>query len=95
MSALVVFLAWVLAVTIAVRCFCVLHKMDMHSRRCSYGWFLAFGLSYATLMIAALGAAIHISEGHGITGDWLFLLASAGMIVFDRRRRRAAPEGGK
>lgn len=80
--------AWALALVIARRCFMVIYHMDFKARRCPALQFWGFGLSYIALFLAALGAAIHISEGQGITGDWLFLLASAGLIICDRRQRK-------
>ena len=79
--------AWTLAIVVARRCFNVIYHMDVRARRCSLLQFWAFGLSYITLFLASVGAAIHIHEGQGTTGDWLFLIASAGLILFDRRRR--------
>ena len=81
-------LAWMLAFVIARRCFMVIYHMDYNTRQCSRLRFWCFGLCYCVLMVAALGAAAHIHEGQGITGDWLFLIASAGLIVSDRRKRR-------
>lgn len=88
MKALSVLIPWAMAALIAWRCFMVLHGMNIAARRCSLVHFWLFGLSYATLMIASIGAAIHITRGEGITGDWLFLMASTGMILFDRRSRQ-------
>jgi hypothetical protein len=88
MTWLSIILAWALAAVVMRRCFMVIFHMDAGTRRCSLLQFWAFGLSYITLFLASLGAAIHISEGQGITGDWLFLSASAGLILFDRRPRR-------
>lgn len=79
---------WLMASVVAKRCFMVIYHMDFSTRHCSALFFWAFGLSYITLFIASLGAAIHITEGEGITGDWLFLISSAGLILFDRRRRK-------
>lgn len=82
-------LAISLATVIAVRCIRVCHNMKVSDRRCSYPRWAAFGLSYALLCVAALGAAAHILEGHGNPGDWLWLCSSAGLILFDRRTNRA------
>lgn len=94
MSLLLIVLPWAMAAVIAFRCFMVLHGMRWRERRCSAVMYWLFGLSYITLMVASIGAAMHITEGEGITGDWLFLLASTGMILFDRRRRRKTPQAG-
>ncbi len=82
-------LAWVMALVISHRCFMVIYHMELRTRQCSLVQFWCFGLCYGVLMMAALGAAMHITEGIGITGDWLFLIASAGLILSDRRKRRA------
>ena len=81
-------IAWVLALVVAKRCFMVIYHMDVATRQCSLARFWVFGGCYGLLMVAALGAAAHITEGQGITGDWLFLIASAGLILSDRRKRR-------
>jgi len=81
-------LAWAMATVIAHRCFMVIYHMDVMTRQCSLLRFWCFGLCYGVLMMASLGAAMHITEGTGITGDWLFLTASAGLILSDRRKRR-------
>lgn len=87
MNSLVLFVGWTMAAVITVRCFMVIYSMDFSGRRCSMGMFWLFGLSYIALMMAALTAAIHIYDGESGTGEWLFLGASTGMILFDRRRR--------
>lgn len=80
-------IAFVLATIVVVRCVCVLHGMSFANRGRAYLIWLAFGLSYAVLCVAALGAAAHIAEGTGNAGDWLWLIASSGLIAFDRRSR--------
>jgi hypothetical protein len=89
MSAIFIVVAWVLAAIVARRCFMVVYHMDVVTRQCSLLQFWAFGLSYITLFIASVGAAFHITEGQAITGDWLFLMASAGLILSDRRKRKS------
>lgn len=80
--------AVILALVVMVRCVCVLHGMNYRRRTRNYvGWF-GFGLSYAVLCIAAGGAALHIYQGAGYWGDWLWLLSSTGLIAFDRRAPR-------
>jgi hypothetical protein len=91
---LLILLPWLMAGVIAFRCFMVLHGMNWKERRCSVLLYWLFGASYITLMIASIGAAIHITQGEGITGDWLFLMASSGMILCDRRRRRKMQRAG-
>lgn len=80
-------LAFGLAAVVVVRCVCILHDMSFANRGRAYLIWLAFGLSYAVLCVAALGAAAHIAEGTGNAGDWLWLIASSGLIAFDRRSR--------
>lgn len=81
-------LAWVLASIIVIRCARVLRGMDMGNRKQPYWWWLGFGLSYVAVAGAALGSAAHISQGQGTLSLWAILLGSAGMILFDRRRRK-------
>lgn len=81
-------LAGACAGLIAWRVMSVLNHLNFHSRQHTYFRWLAFGLSYSLLLIAAFGSTVQILEGRAITGDWLWLLASAGLIVFDRRARR-------
>lgn len=88
MTLLINTFAWAMALVIAHRCFMVIYHMDVMTRQCSLARFWCFGLCYGVLMVASLGAAMHITEGTGITGDWLFLIASAGLILSDRRKRR-------
>ncbi len=78
-----------LALIIFLRCFNVLLGMNMRARKCPYWYFLLFGLSYVAVAAAAVGAAIWIGqgEGRGNLSIWGFLIGSAGMILFDRRRR--------
>ena len=84
-------LFWAMAAVVAFRCFRVILHMNMRQRTAHYLKWLLFGLSYGVLMVAALGAAWHISTNQGTGGDALFLIASAGLIIFDRRRRDARP----
>lgn len=89
-------LAVALAAVIAIRCVRVIHNMNP-SKRNGIGYFhwLAFGISYGVLCIAAIGAALHICNGTGIIGDWLWLGASTGLILFDRRARRDSKTGSR
>ena len=83
-------LALFMALIIAFRCVRVIYHMDYKRRGVPYWRWLGFGVSYAVLSIAALGSALHILQGQGMPGDWLWLIASAGLISFDRRARRHA-----
>ena len=66
----------------------VVRHMDVHNRSEHYLRWLAFGLSYATLAAAALGAVIAVWAQPIEFGHFAWLAASAGLIVFDRRPRR-------
>jgi len=74
-------------VVIFVRALNVLRKMNVHERSEHYLAWLAFGLSYALLAVAAAGAVIAIWSGEFAFGHLIWLGASAGLILFDRRRR--------
>lgn len=80
-------LALFLALIIALRCVRVIYHMDFKQRAIPYLQWLGFGVSYALLTVASLGAAVHILQGQGNPGDWGWLTASAGLILFDRRSR--------
>lgn len=47
-----------------------------------------FGLSYCVVAAAAAGSAWQIAHGCGTLCDWGWLIASAGMILTDRRRTK-------
>lgn len=68
----------------------VLNDQNIRSRVHGYPRWLAFGLSYSILMIAAIGSVVHIWQGHATTGDWLWLIAAGGLVVFDRRHNRSS-----
>lgn len=78
--------ALILAVTVVVRCVCVIADMKFKSRTRAYCPWAGFGISYALLCVAAAGSFFHIAEGAAVLGDWLWLVASAGLIAFDRRK---------
>lgn len=73
---------------ILVRCAWVVNALRFTDRggRSWLAW-EAFGLSYCVLVLAAGGSAWQIAQGRHCVGDWLWLIASAGLILFDRRRR--------
>ena len=81
------YLAGALSVVIVIRCIRVLSNMEFKNRMSHYLQWFGFGLSYCLLCIAALGAVVHIIEGAGNPGDWLWLCSSAGLIICDRRKR--------
>lgn len=73
---------------IAWRVTSVLNHLDFRNRQHAYWRWLLFGLSYSVLLVAALGSTVQILEGRALIGDWLWLLASTGLILFDRRASR-------
>ncbi len=89
-------IAAVVAVTlfglILVRCALVVNALHLANRggRSWLDWEL-FGLSYCVLVLAAGGSAWQILHRSGDLGDWFWLVSSAGLILFDRRSKRAVP----
>lgn len=73
---------------ILVRCALVVNALRFADRggRSWLAWEL-FGLSYCVLVLAAGGAMWQIVHRCGDLGDWLWLIASAGLIAFDRRQK--------
>lgn len=82
-------LAVAMGALILARCAWVVNTLHPAARDRPYLPWLAFGVSYALLAISACGSAAQIVEGRAGAGDWLWLLASTGLIVFDRRGRVA------
>ena len=78
-----------MAALVLGRCGWVINTMDARARNRHYVPWLLFGLSYGLLAISACGSAAQVVEGHAGPGDWLWLTASVGLIVFDRRGRVA------
>lgn len=76
------------AVLIAWRVMSVLNHLNFRNRQHTYWRWLMFGLSYSLLLIAVCGSTVQILEGRSVAGDWIWLLASAGLIAFDRRAGR-------
>lgn len=86
MTAVWQWLAGALFGVVLVRCAIVCNALRLADRggRSYLAW-EAYGLSYCLLVLAAGGSALQIVNGrHGLC-DWLWLLASAGLIAFDRR----------
>lgn len=83
------FIALLLAAPILVRCACVAMKVSGQQFRDDrgHGHWHGFALSYVTLGGAAGWTVIEILTNGGTLALWAFLLASAGLIVFDPRRR--------
>lgn len=77
-----------LGAVIVMRAVSVISKMDMRSRSEHYLAWLGFGLSYALLAVSAVGSILALWAGSGQLGALSWLCASAGLILFDRRKRR-------
>ena len=70
------------------RCLWVLNRMHPAGHTRSYGHFVAFGGSYVLLALGAAAQGLQMVAGAPPDlSDWCFCLASAGLIVFDRRAR--------
>lgn len=78
-----------MAIVVAGRCCWVINHLNWRDRGRAYLPWLAFGASYALLAVCALGAAVQIVDGRAAAGDWMWLAASCGLIVFDRRKKVA------
>lgn len=76
------------ALIIFVRAVNVLRHMDVRKRSRNYITWLAFGISYALLATAAAGALFALWGGRLDLGYLIWLAASAGLILFDRRPPR-------
>lgn len=100
-------LAVVMTGVVVHRCVMVILNMDLKKSGRMYFRDAGFGLCYAFLCVLSIGAVLHIFQaGAGNTvedwilmtlGDWGWLFASSGLILFDRRCRRdraKALEGG-
>lgn len=66
----------------------VIAGMDMRARTEHYLAWLGFGLAYAALAAAAAASVIALWTGGADLGTFAWLGASAGLILFDRRRGR-------
>ncbi len=82
--AVVTAVAMFCAGVVMVRCICVI-SIAQRSHYDRYGQFIGFGLSYILLAVSAFWAALEIAAGHPPDSAWGFLMASAGLIAFDRR----------
>ena len=76
---------------IAMRCICVLYHAHSSNHPHGFFGFSGFGYSYVALATAAacvLAWTIVREHIYIVAAAWLFLVASVGMILFDRRPRR-------
>ncbi len=81
-------LAAVFAAPIIVRCVCTAAHVSGNAFRrthCVWRWH-GFAISYIALGTAALFGVLDVYRTGGSHATWLFLVASAGLIVFDPRR---------
>lgn len=88
---ILIIIAGVLAATIMVRAICVIYHAYYKTHKRGKLHFAGFGYSYIALGAAAATALAYVVTGHFAYVQWavwLFLAASAGMILFDRRPRR-------
>lgn len=82
-------LALALAAPPIVRCVCVaihISPRAFKKAHCPLRWH-GFAWSYVALGAAAAFAALDVHLTGGTRAEWLFLAASAGLVVFDPRRR--------
>ena len=85
---MITFLALVLAAPILVRCICVSAHISGREFAASRGrqrWH-GFAISYIALGAAAGFAVLDVFRTGGTPAVWFFLIASAGLVVFDPRR---------
>lgn len=88
---ILILFAFLMAATIMVRAICVIYHAYYKTHPRSKLHFAGFGYSYVALGAAAATALAYVFTNHFVYGQWavwLFLAASAGMILFDRRPRR-------
>lgn len=81
-------IAIVLATIILVRCCCVAAKISRKkfvSEHTVLKW-VGFQMSYLILAGAALHSVLYIMRTGGTLPVWAFLIATAGIVVFDPRR---------
>jgi hypothetical protein len=73
---------------ILVRCAVVVNEMSFKGRNRSWVTWELFSGAYCLLVFSAGCSAYLLVTGYGTYRDWAWLMASTGLIVFDRRRRR-------
>jgi hypothetical protein len=81
--------AVLLFLLILVRCALVVNAMTFKGRGRSWLAWEAYTGAYCLLVFSAGLSMVHVCVEKATCGDWSWLLASAGLIVFDRRVRRA------
>lgn len=78
----------VCALIVAWRAICVVSHLNFKKRNEHYIHWLLFGLSYCLLAVCALGSMFQIWRDCLDLRDVLWCVASAGLIVWDRRKRK-------
>jgi hypothetical protein len=84
-------LAALMATVVMVRAVCVIYKAYYKTHPRGNLHFALFGYSYVAFGVAAATALAYLitnDPAYSRPAVWLFLAASAGMILFDRRPRR-------
>lgn len=73
---------------VVARCFWILNRLHPAGHARSYAHFAGFGGSYVLLALGATAQGLQILAGQPPDlSDWCFCLASAGLILTDRRSR--------
>lgn len=91
---LVFLLAAALFAIVFVRCVCVIYNLYLKDHPNGFLGFSGFGYSYIALVAGAACVLAWLATGQLVyvkAAAWLFLCASAGMIIFDRRPRSKWP----
>jgi len=81
-------LATAACAVVAWRAATVVMHMDLRTRGRRYGRWLGFGLGYALLAVCAVGSLVSVWNSPMQIGYAMWPIASALLIVFDRRKRR-------
>ena len=76
------------AVCVISRSVCILNRLHWTTHTKGYAHFLGYGLSHVILAGGALLAAIDAAHGVLSLAGVIVVLASAGLILFDRRGPR-------
>lgn len=87
MNILPVMLSALCAAIVLSRCIEVVNNMNHRERTIPYWRFAFFGFGYAMLGVAALSAMFQAWDGKADMAHWLFIVSSALLILFDRRKR--------
>jgi hypothetical protein len=88
MSALLIAVTILAALCVISSSVCILNRLHWTTHTRGYAHFLGYGLSHVVLAGGALLAAIDAAHGVLSLAGVIVVLASAGLILFDRRRPR-------